>query len=99
MASRSVSKTTIRVISALKVEIIIVDDIAMPLNDNSNKEVPWFQSGYTKLNLWNLTQFKKLVYIDSDCVVLEAIDEVIVRPRILHSFSQALRHFPLPIVI
>ncbi len=76
MASRSVNKTTLRVISALKVETVVVDDIAMPANDNANKDVPWLQSGYTKLNLWNLTHFKKLVYIDSDCVVLEPIDEV-----------------------
>ena len=32
--------------------------------------------GYTKLHLWRLTQYSKLVYIDADAIVLRNVDEV-----------------------
>lgn len=31
---------------------------------------------FTKLNLWNLTDYKKLLYIDADAVVLQNIDHI-----------------------
>jgi hypothetical protein len=51
LASEQVSKTTIRVISALKVEVIVVPDISSPPNEFS-KDAPWANSQYTKLNIW-----------------------------------------------
>lgn len=33
-------------------------------------------SAYTKINLWNLTQFSKIVYIDADIVAYRAPDEL-----------------------
>jgi glycogenin glucosyltransferase len=30
----------------------------------------------TKLHLWNLTQFSKVVYLDADTIVLGNVDEV-----------------------
>jgi lipopolysaccharide biosynthesis glycosyltransferase len=36
----------------------------------------WSQSEYTKLNIWNLTQFSKIVYIDCDAILTDNIDEV-----------------------
>ncbi len=34
------------------------------------------QTGLTKLHLWNLTQFSKVVYLDADTIVLDNVDEV-----------------------
>jgi hypothetical protein len=32
--------------------------------------------GLTKLHLWNLTHFSKVVYLDADTIVLNNVDEV-----------------------
>ena len=45
-----------------------------------NAGASWVNSGYTKLHLWNLVQFSKLVYIDADTIVLENVDELFERP-------------------
>lgn len=46
-------------------------------NPNTSVHVDgWVNAGYTKLQLWGLTQFKKVVYIDADCLVQENVDEV-----------------------
>lgn len=34
--------------------------------------------GYTKLRLWGLTQYKRVVYIDADALVMGSLDEVTV---------------------
>jgi len=36
----------------------------------------WAQAEMTKLNIWNLTQFDQVVYVDADCMVLDSIDEL-----------------------
>lgn len=36
----------------------------------------WSQSEYTKLNVWNLTQFDKIVYVDCDAILADNTDEV-----------------------
>lgn len=32
--------------------------------------------GYTKLRVWGLIQFRRVVYIDADALVMEDLDEV-----------------------
>uniref|UniRef100_A0A0K6S9Q6 Uncharacterized protein n=1 Tax=Chromera velia CCMP2878 TaxID=1169474 RepID=A0A0K6S9Q6_9ALVE len=36
----------------------------------------WVNSGFTKLRIWQLTVFSQVVYVDADCVVCEAIDDL-----------------------
>ena len=36
----------------------------------------WARCGYSKLALWGLTEYTKLVYVDADAVVLENVDEL-----------------------
>lgn len=33
-------------------------------------------TGYTKLRVWGLTQYKRVVYIDADTLVVDSVDEV-----------------------
>lgn len=40
--------------------------------------------GYTKLRLWGLTQYKRVVYIDADALVMDNLDEV---SRRLHAHA------------
>ena len=32
--------------------------------------------GYTKLRVWGLTQYERIVYIDADALVMDCVDEV-----------------------
>ena len=43
-------------------------------------------SAFTKINLWKLTQFRKIVYVDADVVAYRAVDELF---AIDHPFSAA----------
>ncbi|KAK5627310.1 hypothetical protein RRF57_003025 [Xylaria bambusicola] len=43
-------------------------------------------SAFTKINLWKLTQFRKIVYLDADVVAYRAPDELF---DIIHPFSAA----------
>lgn len=36
----------------------------------------WIVEGYTKMRVWGLTQFKRVVYIDADALVMDDLDEV-----------------------
>jgi len=45
-----------------------VADIAPP---QVSDVAAWNQSGYTKLNLWRLTDYSKMVYVDADCLVTQ----------------------------
>lgn len=47
---------------------------------------PDLHSAFTKINLWRLTQFSKIVYIDADIVAYRAPDELFDIP---HAFSAA----------
>jgi hypothetical protein len=58
-------------------------DIAAP--QTSDVEA-WNQSGYTKLNLWSLTDYSMLVYVDADCLVVERL------PARVRSTCTLLRH-------
>ena len=53
--------------------------------DNPNRSQEWgldsFETVYTKLRLWQRTEYQKLVYIDADAVVLSNLDELLDRPR------------------
>lgn len=54
---------------------MIVESIQCPYK-NSEHEATWTNSELTKLNIWNLIQFKKVVYVDADAIVVENIDEL-----------------------
>jgi glycogenin glucosyltransferase len=47
---------------------------------------PDLRSAFTKIHLWNQTQFSKIVYIDADVVALRAPEELFALP---HPFSAA----------
>lgn len=49
-------------------------------NPHQTDVAGWRNSGFTKLRIWEQTDFQKLVYIDADCLVLENISELFDRP-------------------
>eukprot|EP00808_Paulinella_micropora_P031986 g39500.t1 len=55
--------------------VIAVPNLPLPAGVSSH--VPaWEAVGYTKLRLWQLEQFKRIVYLDADTVVKEPIEEL-----------------------
>ena len=59
--------------------IVVVTPIANPNAKESHVE-GWVNSGYTKLHIWNLVDYDKVVYIDADTLVLQNVDELFDRP-------------------
>ena len=55
---------------------LVVDLILAPCESGIRE---WADVGYTKLNLWSLTDWDKLVYIDADCLIVGPMDELFQR--------------------
>lgn len=78
LVTSQVSKITQAKIKTLGIKPVLVEAIANP---NLEVHVPgWVNSGYTKLHIWNLIDFDKVVYVDADTIVLESVDELFERP-------------------
>ena len=70
--------------------VIEVDVILNPYKSEGH-EASWTNSELTKLHIWNLTQFRKIVYVDADVLILENIDELF---HISSKFAAAPDIFP-----
>jgi hypothetical protein len=68
-----VSKT---VLSRLKPLCNGVIPGALIQNTYEGHEASWTSSEFLKLNIWNLTMFEQIVYLDADTLILESVDEV-----------------------
>jgi len=68
MVTTSVSQASRKMLSGAGLQLEEVDDIA---SKGMSDVEAWNQSGYTKLNLWRLTHYSKLVYVDADCLVVQ----------------------------
>ena len=69
--------------------MVEVDSIMCPYK--GGHEASWTNSELTKLHVWNLIQFRKIVYVDADVLILENIDELF---RITGKFAAAPDIFP-----
>lgn len=74
MVTNDVSESTLTRLRSLCDEVITVDAISNPYDQH--QDVSWTSSALTKLNIWRLTQFEKIVYIDADAIVMSSIDEL-----------------------
>ena len=73
MVSNDVSETTCNRLTTICDGIIHVPTISSQYSD---KTVSWDNSAYTKLNLWNMIEFDKIVYIDADAMLISSTDEL-----------------------
>jgi alpha-N-acetylglucosamine transferase len=48
-------------------EPVLVTAIGAPRPSHVSE---WDRVGYTKLNLWSMQEWEKLVYIDADCLIV-----------------------------
>lgn len=56
-------------------EIIEVHPIPNPYAAETHV-AGWVDSGFTKLRIWELIQFERVVYLDADCLMLEDLQEL-----------------------
>lgn len=69
----NLSKETMDLLEITKIKLIKINPIKNPiLNDPSDRRY----YNYSKLNMWSLTQFDKIVYLDADMIILHNIDEL-----------------------
>ncbi|KAI7903857.1 nucleotide-diphospho-sugar transferase [Cokeromyces recurvatus] len=62
--------------------IINVDQVKYPWDSSSARRKGFNKAcRYSKLNLWNLTQYKKVVFLDADTMVVKNIDELFNYPQ------------------
>lgn len=78
MVSDEVSEENKQTLESLGCEVLVVPKIH---STSSGEEGDRFEIGknwltFTKLNVFNLLQFDKVVYVDADCIVLQNIDEM-----------------------
>lgn len=51
---------------------VLVDDIPSPYKDTSKR----WKTTFSKLNLWKMEEYSKIIFLDADCLVFENIDEL-----------------------
>ena len=60
--------------------IKIVEEIPSPFS--SKNDIRGFRFMYTKLNIFGMTEFDKIVYLDADMLVLESIENLFEKPHL-----------------
>uniref|UniRef100_A0A7S3PP17 Hexosyltransferase n=1 Tax=Aplanochytrium stocchinoi TaxID=215587 RepID=A0A7S3PP17_9STRA len=77
LVTPNVSKVTRVILKRTGATVTTVESIENPhLASNANANSNWTNCGFTKLRIWSLTQYDKIVYIDADCVVLSEISNL-----------------------
>ena len=81
LVSPGISEKTVSILSSFEIETIrMTESVALDYGQhNQSAAYSHWNNTFDKLYLFNLTQFEKLVYIDSDMLVLENIDELFER--------------------
>ena len=69
----NLSKETMELLETSKMKLIKITPIKNPILDDPSDRRYY---NYSKLNMWSLTQFEKIVYLDADMIVLHNIDEL-----------------------
>jgi alpha-N-acetylglucosamine transferase len=69
--------------------MIQVDSIDSPYKNHDSR----WKGTMTKLNAWTLTNYEKLVYLDSDCLILENIDDLFSRQELSATLDPNVDYF------
>lgn len=89
LVTPNLSTETTTLISKAGIKTIKIDPIKNPiLNDPKDRRF----YNYSKLNMWGLTQFDKIVYLDADMVVMHNIDELFDKPNLSSTNAGGMIH-------
>lgn len=75
----NLSPDTVNILHKLNIKTIKIDPIKNPILTDP-KDRRYFN--YSKLNMWGLSQFEKIVYLDADMIVIHNIDELFDKPNL-----------------
>lgn len=73
----NVSRTTRSKLAGTAARVVEVEPLGGPEEEASGTS--WSGSGYTKLRVWELCEYAKIVFVDADAVVLENVDDLFER--------------------
>jgi alpha-N-acetylglucosamine transferase len=83
MVTEEVSDLGRQILEAAGIELVNIDRIEPARTDGIKdryKETSWMM--FTKLNLWRLTDYAKLVFLDADCLAIRNVDEMMDMPAV-----------------
>lgn len=80
LVTPNLSETTVETLSKHKISLIPIEGIEGPIVVTDPRLKRWNYT-YSKLNIFGLTQFDKVVYLDSDMLILENIDDLFEKPH------------------
>lgn len=87
LVTNNVSKATLEILNQLDVTYEVVDMIKMPeqiydfnMSVNPRMTAVW-ENCLTKFKIFNLTQFKKIIFLDADIMVLKNLDHLFEKPH------------------
>jgi len=78
LVTPNLSVETMKLLETAGISLIRIDPIRNPILSDKNDRRYY---NYSKLNMWSLVQFEKVVYLDADMVVMHNIDELFERPN------------------
>lgn len=80
---KSMDSKTKQLIHTLDILVVEADDISIDFSDISsvNNLTSRWVSTFFKLNIFNLTQFDKIVFLDSDMIIYRNIDDLFEKPH------------------
>lgn len=77
LVTDEVCKTTRFLLKRKGVKTVVVPKISRAEKSKDGaKEKHWEGAELTKLHIWNLTDYDRVLYIDADCLVMAALDEL-----------------------
>lgn len=82
LATDHVKEKQIKILQDLGATVQIVNPLPPPSNVNPDEVYGRWKDQYTKLLLWNMTQYERLVYIDADALVIKPIEELFDLPTV-----------------
>lgn len=75
LCTRGVSPETLKVLQADGWILRHVDNIPNPYA-SASKRGSYFSGAYSKIHLWNMTDYERVVYLDSDILVMSNVDHM-----------------------
>jgi len=80
LVTPNLSQNTIEALRKHNVDLITIEGIASPVVVTDPRLTRWNYT-YSKLAIFGLTQFDKIVYLDSDMLILKNIDDLFEKPH------------------
>jgi alpha-N-acetylglucosamine transferase len=76
LATHDVKPKQIKFLEDLGADVRVVDSLRPPSNVDTKTMRPRWKDQFTKLLMWNMTDYTRIVYIDADSIIVKQISEL-----------------------